>query len=167
MPNNPIRIFSLDPTTKGFGYVVFELPFRLVEWGLARIAGEKYAGAVSRFERLLDRFRPDAVVLEDATAPGARRDPRVRRLIDTLVRVARDRGVRVSTVARKTMLEHFTPDGERATKHSVARRLAEFFPELAPQLPPPRKPWQSQDERMAIFDALAFAVTYSNSRSLP
>lgn len=163
MTNHPIRIFSLDPTTKGFGYAVFELPFRLVEWGLAHIAGDKYAGAVSRFEKLLDRFRPDVVVLEDATAPGSRRNPRVRRLIDTLVKVARDRRVKVATVARRAMLEHFAPDGERATKHSVARRLAEFFPELAPHLPPPRRPWQSQDERTAIFDALALAVTYANS----
>lgn len=163
MTKNPIRIFSLDPTTKGFGYAVFELPFRLIDWGLARITGDKYAGAVSHFENLLDRFRPDVVVLEDATAPGSRRNPRVRRLIDTLAKVARDRGVKVSTVARKAMLEHFAPDGEQATKQSVARRLAEFFPELAPHLPPPRKPWQSQDERMAIFDALALAVAYANS----
>lgn len=163
MPPTPIRIFALDPTTKGFGFVVFEMPFRLVEWGLARIAGDKYAGAVARFEMLLDRFRPDAVVLEDAAAPGSRRNPRVRRLIDTLVKVARERGVKVATVARKAMLDHFAPDGERATKHSVARRLTEFFPELAAHLPPPRKPWQTQDERMAIFDALALAVAYANS----
>lgn len=163
MPNTPTRIFTIDPTTKGFGYVVFEQPFRLVEWGLTRVVGDKNVGAAIKFEKLLDRFRPDVVVLEDACASGSRRSPRVRQLLETVELVAQERGIEVSTVARTVMLDHFATDDDRATKHSVARRLVGHFPELAVHLPPPRQPWQSQDERMAIFDALAFAVTYTNN----
>src|SRR5262245_55669394 len=79
-PTDPIRIFALDPTTKGFGYAVLETPFRLVDWGLAYVSGEKESGALARFETLLDQFRPDIVVLEDPTAPGSRRRPRVQKL---------------------------------------------------------------------------------------
>src|SRR5919106_3405619 len=81
------RIFALNPTHKGFGYAVLELPSRLVDWGLAGIKGDKHSGAVAWFEKLLDRFRPDAVVFEDAKAPGSRRRPRVRELIDALVKL--------------------------------------------------------------------------------
>jgi RNase H-fold protein (predicted Holliday junction resolvase) len=69
----PNRILALDPTTKGFGYAILDLPLRLVAWGMAHVEGEKRSGAIFRFEALLDQFRPDAVVLEDTTAPGSRR----------------------------------------------------------------------------------------------
>lgn len=162
MPQTPTRIFALDPTTKGFGYAVFEQPFRLVEWGLARVPGEKHAGAMARFEQLLDRFRPDAVILEDITAPGSRRRPRVQQLIEALLKFARARGIAVHTVPRSAVLACFSSPDESATKYSIAKRLARYFPELAPDLPSPRKLWQSEDERMAVFDALALAVTYAN-----
>jgi len=70
MPHTPTRIFALDPTTKGFGYVIFELPFRLVAWGLASISGEKHSGAIARFTKLLDHSQPDALVLEDPRRPA-------------------------------------------------------------------------------------------------
>jgi Holliday junction resolvasome RuvABC endonuclease subunit len=163
MENTPTRIFAIDPTTKGFGYAVFELPFRLVEWGLARVTGEKHAGAVLRFEQLLARFRPDAVVLEDAEAPGSRRQLRVRRLIEALTKLARERGIAVYTIARSAVLKCFSSADNVATKQSIARNLAGRFPELAEQLPPPRKLWQTEHERMSVFDALALAVTHANS----
>ena len=162
MSHTPTRIFALDPTTKGFGYAVLELPFRLVEWGLAHIAGDKHVGALLRFEQLLSRFRPDAVVFEDTTAPGSRRRPRVRELIEALVRIARERGVAVYTVARTAVLKCFSSEDEPATKYSIATRLAAHFPEIRAKLPQRRKSWQSEDERMSAFDALALAVTFTS-----
>jgi Holliday junction resolvasome RuvABC endonuclease subunit len=163
MPNTSPRIVSLDPTTKGFGYAILELPFRLVEWGLARIAGDKNTDAILRFEQLLDRFRPDAVVLEDTMAPGSRRQPRVRELLDAFTKSARARGIAVYTIARKAVLSCFASVDGLATKYSIAKRLTEYFPELATKLPPLRKAYMSQDERMAIFDALGLAVTHASA----
>ena len=37
---------------------------------------------------------------------------------------------------------------------------AEQFPELLSILPPKRKPWQSEDYRMGIFDAAAIGIAY-------
>jgi len=46
-------------------------------------------------------------------------------------------------------------------KHPIASILADRYQEeLAPRLPPFRKPWMSEDERMAMFDAAALAVAY-------
>lgn len=164
MPNTtPTRIFSVDPMTKGFGYAVLELPFRLVEWGITYITGDKHAAAVLHFEKLLTRFRPDAVVLEDASAPGSRRHYRVRELIAALVKLARERGIAVYTVARTAVLTCFAPVEGRATKHSIAKLLTAAFPELAAQLPPPRKPWESEHERMSVFNALALAMTHATA----
>lgn len=159
---SPNRILAVDPIHKGYGYVVFEPPLDLIASGVARTEGDKQAGAIAHFEKLLTDFQPNAVVLEDTKAPGARRRHRARSLIETLAKVAGGRGFLVATVSRKEVIESFSSPEERATKYKIAKWLAEAFPILAPKLPLPRKLWESEDERMAIFDALALAVTYTS-----
>ena len=160
-PTDPTRIFAVDPTTKGFGYAVFETPFHLVDWGLAHVSGEKESGAVARFEELLDQYRPDIVILEDPAAPGSRRRPRVQTLLERLRDSARERSIAVHLIPRLAVIECFSSPEKRATKFSITENLAETFPELAVKVPRRRKAWQSEDERMATFDALALAVTYA------
>jgi RNase H-fold protein (predicted Holliday junction resolvase) len=160
-PTQPTRILAIDPTTKGFGYAILDLPLRLVAWGMAHIDGEKRSGAIFRFEALLDQFRPDAVVLEDTTAQGSRRYPRVRDLLEALAKIARERGLEVHTVSRLDVIAYFSSQDEQATKHSIATTLAGAFPELAEKVPKKRKIWQSEDERIAVFDALSLAVTFA------
>jgi len=46
------------------------------------------------------------------------------------------------------------------TKDAIAREIASRFPELHPRVPKPRAIWESEDARMSIFDALAFALTH-------
>jgi len=160
-PTDPTRIFALDPTTIGFGYAVFETPFHLVDWGLAHISGEKDSGAIARFEELLDQYRPDVVVLEDPAAPGSRRRPRVQELLKKLQDTARERGIAIHLIPRLAVIECFSSTEKRATKYSITEHLAETFPVLAEKMPQKRKTWQSEDERIATFDALALAVTYA------
>lgn len=162
MSQTPPRILAVDPTTKGLGYVIFELPFHLVEFKLANVSGNKNANAIKRFEKLLAHIGPDIVVFEDAEAPGSRRYPRVRDLIKDLVEVTREREIQVHTIARTSVMKCFSPKDGRATKHSIGERLTEYFPELGPKLQD-RKLWESEAARMSIFDALALAVTYTMS----
>lgn len=162
MKQSPKRVLAIDPIHKGFGYAVFEPPLDLIASGLARVEGDKQAGAVAHFEKLLTDYLPNAVVLEDVKAPGSRRRYRVRGLIDALAEFAADRGVTVATVSRKAVIECFSLPKERTTKYKIAKWLSEAFPVLQPKLPLPRKAWESEDERMAIFDALALAVTYTS-----
>jgi len=45
------------------------------------------------------------------------------------------------------------------TKHEIASAIGELFVELVWKLPTKRKPWQSEDHNMVIFDAAALGVT--------
>jgi RNase H-fold protein (predicted Holliday junction resolvase) len=160
-PTQPTRILAIDPTTKGFGYAILDLPKHLVAWGMAHVKGEKRTGAIFRFEALLDQFRPDAVVLENTTVPGSRRYPRVRELLDTLGKIARERGIPVQTVSRLAVIACFSSKDEQATKHSIAKTLAVDYPQLAEKVPRKRKIYQSEDERISVFDALSLALTFA------
>jgi hypothetical protein len=59
-------------------------------------------------------------------------------------------------IATRCPCNFFSPLGVR-NKNEIARFIAARFPELARSLPPERKPWMSEDSRMAIFDAAALA----------
>ena len=45
----------------------------------------------------------------------------------------------------------------------IAETIAKHIPAFDRYLPPPRKPWMSEDPRMAVFDAVALALTFLRS----
>ncbi len=159
---SPARILAIDPMTKGFGYALLEMPFHLAAWGRAYVDLDGPAGTVSRLDSLLLEHKPECVVFEDMKAPGSRRRHRVRGLMADLVKCVRARGIPVRTVSRLAVRRRFAPEGEKITKRAIAEMLVKYFPELAAELPRPRKVWESENDRMAIFDALSFAVTYAD-----
>ncbi len=153
------RVLAIDPTSRGFGFVVLEGPASLIDWGTRDTGRADSNEALRRIVDLLDQYGPDAVVLEDTKDPNSRRCRRVRELIGTIKATAAPRGIEVARISRMQIRALFSPAGA-TTKHRIASVVAEHFPELDPHLPPPRKAWMSEDARMSIFDAAAFALTF-------
>ncbi|MGD0499096.1 MAG: hypothetical protein ABSC23_11730 [Bryobacteraceae bacterium] len=107
-------------------------------------------------DKLIDRFRPDVLALEDWGSAGSRRCGRVQTLLD---RIAATEGKRVLVrLITRREIRAIGPLPHTSTKHGRACFLAERFPELQPFLPPVRKLWMPEDDRMAIFDAMSFAA---------
>jgi hypothetical protein len=49
----------------------------------------------------------------------------------------------------------------KGTKHEMAEMLAQKYSvELAGKLPPKRRPWENQDGRMDMFDAVGLAMVF-------
>src|ERR1039458_10214711 len=70
LPKYP-RILAIAPSTKGFGYAVFEGHKMLVHWGVKSVKGDKNAGAIEKVEDVIARYNPQVMVLEDtATTLG-------------------------------------------------------------------------------------------------
>jgi len=152
-----LRILAIDPITKGLGFAVLEERRGLIHWGVRNAA----SGAESRrlFRHLLDRYAPDVLVLGDYRAWDARRPARVRRLLESLERLAAMRNIETRRVPRRIQETAFAEVGAR-TKQAVAVALVRRFPELADALPPARRLWMSEDYKMAIFDAVALGVAF-------
>jgi Holliday junction resolvasome RuvABC endonuclease subunit len=150
----------VDPTARGLGFVVLEGPARLIDWGTKAVRrSDKNRRCTRAVLDLIRWYEPDVLVVEDCRTRGSRRCPRVRTLLGGLDLPAKTRDVRVCKIAPRAARVACTASAD-ATKHQVATTLATTFPELALRLPPPRKPWMSEDARMSIFDALALAVTF-------
>ena len=155
------RVLAVDPYSRGVGFAVLEGQASLIDWGLRTTGRADNAKAAGVIDKLIERFRPDVLVLEDWDSDGARRCARVQRLLD---RIAADEGTRVLVrLVTRREIRAIGPLPQTGTKRGRACFLAERFPELQAFLPPVRKPWMPEDDRMSIFDALSFAVACSET----
>jgi hypothetical protein len=102
------------------------------------------------------------LVLQDTTRRGTHRAPRIEALNHQTLQLAKQRGVPVRTYSRPQVREYFEEFGA-TTKQRIAEIVAQHTPALALYVPPPRKPWKSEDARMGIFEAAALAWTYLRS----
>jgi hypothetical protein len=147
MPGNPNkRILGIDPFSRGVGYALLERQ-ELIDWGLKSSGKADNRKSMRLIEDLLERYQPDILALEDWNASGARRCARVETLLSRIAHQDRSR-LSVRLVSHRQLLT-LGPLLQVNTKFGRASFLAGRFPELLPFLPP---------FRMAIFDAVAFAV---------
>jgi hypothetical protein len=156
-PAEAKRVLAIDPTSKGFGFALLEGSDRLIDWGVKHAKGNEKC--LQRVAELIARYQPDVLVVERTDANGCRRRQRASQLIEDLLALAIKCGLRTRRISRRTMLRFFTRSGF-ATKRQVAVALSLRFRELDRCLPPERKPWMNEDERISIFDAVAFGCAF-------
>ncbi|HLX69589.1 MAG TPA: hypothetical protein VKV04_08175 [Verrucomicrobiae bacterium] len=122
--------------------------------------GDKNARSLAKLEKLLNFYRPGALVLQDVEAKGSRRAPRIKTLNRKIKTAAEKRKIEVKLISGEQM-RSLLLGNPKGTKYEMAEMLATQFPdELASRLPPKRKTWESEDGRMDVFDAMALALAY-------
>jgi RNase H-fold protein (predicted Holliday junction resolvase) len=151
------RILAIDPTYRGFGCVVVEEPERLVDWGVCQVRTEKRDRTLRKVADLIHHWEPNIVVVEATRHQHCRRGEHARDLVEAIAALARTMNVAFRRVPMATVREHYADLGA-TNKGAVARLVVDRFPELESFLPPRRKAWMPEDERMAIFDAMAMAL---------
>ena len=117
---------------------------------------------LKRIDALLRLHTPDVLVLQDTSKTGTHRAPRIRALNRRTLKLAKRRGIPVRTYSREQIVGYFEDLGA-TTKHRIAETIAKHIPVLSLYVPPPRKPWKSEDPRMGIFDAAALAWMFMHS----
>lgn len=148
------RALGIAPTSRGFGYAVIEDGELLVDYGLTHQRPPDEERLLERARTLIHRHRPDTFVVRDLA--GSRLGQRSRSLLGRLAELGEEEGLQVYRPTLEEVVRHFASDG--LTKHDRARAVAERFPQLRPKLPSRRKPWESEDEWMAVFGAVGSIV---------
>jgi Holliday junction resolvasome RuvABC endonuclease subunit len=156
--SNPYRILAIAPSTRGFGFAVLEGQDTLVDWGVKPAQGNKNAQSLAKAEELMAHYQPGVLVLPNTK--DSRRSARIKALIQNIISMAATRNVRVELFSQEQLRRAFFAEGQ-GTKHAIAERVAQRFPdELASRLPPKRKPWVSEHYQMAIFEAVALVMVF-------
>jgi Holliday junction resolvasome RuvABC endonuclease subunit len=146
---------------------VMEGESKLAAWGVKTVkGGDKNSRCLSNIGNLIAVYQPHVIAIEDARTKSSRRSPRIRALIEEIVIMAKDENIKVKRYSRKQMKTAFLSD-ENGTKHALAQNLVSRFPkELTLRLPPKPRPWDNEDSRMDIFDAVALAEHFLRSGEL-
>jgi Holliday junction resolvasome RuvABC endonuclease subunit len=157
------RLLAVDPVAKGFGFVVLEVgPLRLVDWGVrhcGRRAPEARARAIAR---LLQRYEPTTLILEDAREVGSLRAIALEDFVADIGETLLASPVSVHTYTRSEIRRAFRRAGA-VTKEQIAHTLVAKFPELSPHEPRRRQIWEGEDSRMTVFDALSLVAAHLDS----
>lgn len=151
--------FAVHATSRGFGYVVFEGPFTPYDWGNVTARGNKNAVCLRKLDMMLDRFAPQTMLLEAYGRGTALRSERITRLYRALTAMAGGRGIDVLIYKRVDIEACFGTMGAR-TRQEIAEAVARQIDAFAHRLPKLRKPWHSEDRRMALFNAAALVLTH-------
>jgi len=161
-----VRILALAPSSRGFGFAVLE-ENALIDWGTRSVGtDDKNAESLKKIGPLRETYKPNQLVLFDTNAPGARRAQRIRLLTQEIVDLARRQRIPTRLYARDQVAKAIAGRAS-SKKYEIAQMLADIFPEgLKHRLPKKRRPWQSEDPRMDIFDAVALALAFQIRRRL-
>jgi hypothetical protein len=150
-------IMAAFPHARGLAYVVFEQPLDPIDWGMSDIYGSgKNQRCIRRLSAVIERCRPDVLVLRDVQGQRKRRLPNLVSAIETL---AAAKGVRTVSISRAKVRQAFADLGS-PTRFALVAVIAKQIPAFAPLAPPKRKIWNGEDRRMGLFDAAALALTF-------
>ena len=154
------RVLAIAPSTRGFGFAILEGQEQIADWGVKTVAGDKNAHSLAQVEKLIAQYQPGTLVLEDVSAKGSRRWPRIRSLSEQIMKMAKQRKISVKLFSRNQVMKTFIADG-KGTKYALAEIIAQRFPEeLGSRLPPKRRLWEGEHFWMGIFDAVALILVF-------
>lgn len=154
---------SIYLNTRGFAFVVFEGHLSPFDWGIREIRGaRKYKGCLLRITQIVDRYAPDVIVVQDTSEHGTQRARWITALNASINVLAKDRAIPAFAYSRDQVRGVFE-SRECPNKHSLAELIAKHIPAFERYVPPPRKPWMSEDRRMGLFDAAALGLVFFQS----
>ena len=161
MMRNKPRLIAVHCGAAGFGYAVFEGE-ALHDWGTVTARGDKNAMSLRKLGRLIERFSPEALALEEASESAGRAE-RIVLLHRAIAGLCRTRNIDLYQYSMADIQRCFSQLGA-ATRQEIAEAVVRQLDVLAPRLPQPRRAWQSEPRRMAIFSAAAVALTHLSAK---
>jgi hypothetical protein len=146
--------------TRGFAFILFEGPLSPFDWRVKEVRGRGKDGrCLAKIEGIIVRYQPDILVLQDTAPNGTVRAPRINHLNAAVAKLGEGRGFPVYAYSRDIVLNAFAHLGA-ANKQGIAEVIAKHVPAFERYVPPPRKPWMSEDARMGLFDAAALGLVF-------
>ncbi len=156
-------VLAVYLNTRGFAFVLFEGHLSPFDWGIRETRGpRRHKRSLARVVKILDCYVPDILVIQDTSPHGTRRARRITELNAAIAGLAKGRGIPIYAYSRDQVRSAFGYVGY-LNKQIVAGLIAKHIPAFERYVPPPRKPWMSEDVRMGIFDAAALALIFYRS----
>jgi hypothetical protein len=162
--SSPLAILAIHPSSRGFGWILFEGPSSPFDWGTVEVEDDKHAGTLARVAELIKKSQPDVLALEAFDDDTARRAPRIQLIAKDIAKLAEGKGIEVAILSRAAIRTAFAASGAR-TREEIAEAIARHIEPLRHRLPQPRKIWVGEHPSLSIFSAAACALAYYAGRA--
>src|SRR2546422_6303211 len=150
---NQKRVLALDVRPRSFGYVVFEGPTLLLDWGVQSSRHGRNAVRIplaTKIAALLEDFRPAVVVAKEPPSRKKVNRARTRKVLELIRHKASLRGIRTRVFKRRAASKLFG-GGVRLAEHQMATVLACRCCDHCPRLSPLCKFHEHSDCRTNHF----------------
>jgi len=164
---NGERRLALEVRSRRLAFAVFQ-GSDLLDWG-ARSYSTGAVGATSAIEKLhflLTLYGQLVVVVRRTRRVKDESSQSAARVLRKIGTELKRQSVRLVVVDRRDVQRFFAQFGCHS-KHDIALVLASRFPQLKWRLPRARRPWDPEAYAVAVFDAIATAVTYDGMPLIP
>lgn len=154
-------ILSFYPNGRGVGYAAIDMPQKLLDSGFITRVSKNPDKTLGKITQFIDIVRPKVVILREAEISTAIYDTHAVRLLKKIMKIVEQRQIPLHRYSRQQIRDTFDVFGTKS-KYEIAQKIAEWFPVLKVHTPRIRKPWKHEDYCMAVFDAVALAVTHQH-----
>lgn len=159
-------VLAIQPTSRGFGWTLFESPLSCIDWGTMTARPSRGGHILNRLERLLNRYEPSVLVIREFGRSDMHRSPRVCRFAKQIISLAETRGIYVPQYSREAIQSCFKKLGA-STRYEMAQFIAQRVDALRHMLPKRCPIWQGESAAMSTFDAAVLAFTFFAYHSGP
>jgi hypothetical protein len=157
------RILALDIRISRFGYAVFEIPAKVLAFGVS--TADSPPKVRERISTLIRQFRPSVIVLRKLASQTKRDRYQHGATARIFRKEAQSASIPVEYVSEAAFKNFFRNTGAQ-NKYEIAALVAEWFPDLAWKLPPRRKVYKPEPWTMSLLDAAALGAAYLASKGL-
>ena len=158
-PARTQRILSLAFASRRMGFVVAHGVDNLIDWGVKDIPGTDIDIALSKVQKLIDRYHPNVICIQDINDPECRLGKSVVTILSELKPVCKKQDVAFKTVSKSDVRKNLGLS-DKACKQEVVAEIANMYPQLQNLLPPPpRKLWEAEDRNTTTFIACSMILT--------
>lgn len=145
-------ILALSLDWQGFGFVVFDGPHDLLDFGTRNFRHRVKIPLEAKLLLLFDANQPDALVIVEPTT--AKR----KRIATKIMKIAKAEKIPLVSISSVDIRNAFAPGNQ--SKYQIAAAIADRYPELMLRLPSPRKSYDSEKFGITIFEAAAAGLVY-------
>jgi hypothetical protein len=158
--SKPPTGISLEVRPNRMGYAVFSGTVRLFDWGLRWFAGRGTLESLvtSRTRDLILAHQPEFLLVRNRTH-WSTKDKRFESIVSSIRAEAKRHGVLFRVLSEEKVHGHFAMLGH-TNKYQIADTIARRFEELSWKLPHPKKRYENEVPRVAIFDAVATGLAF-------
>lgn len=152
------KVLALYPNTRCIGHVTLDWPENLIDYGTfsaSPLCNERLLRGV---KKTIEYFKPELVLIRDCETKTLR-GKRAQHLMEMVECYAKEIGVPIYKYTRQQVRDVFD-QFQAKTKYDIMKKLVAWYPELKWREPKIREVWDDESANMAVFDAIALAITH-------